>query len=150
MNIYRAQQVVNGCCPDLLLNSMHVTAKVHKHSFHLTNRKGVILQTRLPPGFLKIALVITYLWRLHTKFLHFALRLSVWNMQAACGNSYWADVPFKICWQEGVNSCFSLFMNCNATRNLTSSNIVPGQNIAVCTPIGHVSAMLWSILGYPC
>jgi len=54
MNIYRAQQFTNGCCPSLLLNSIHVSAKVHKHSSDLTHRKGAIPQTRLLPGFVKV------------------------------------------------------------------------------------------------
>lgn len=30
-------------------------------------------------------------------------------MQAVCGNSFWADVPLKICQQERVKSCFSVY-----------------------------------------
>lgn len=43
--------------------------------------------------------------------------------------------------KKGLNLAFLLFMNCNATGNLMSSNIVLGQNITVCTPTCQHNAL---------
>lgn len=148
---------MNGCCLHLLLNSIHLSAKAHT-LFDLTNSKRTTLQTRL----LCFLTRQTRLLRLpqdcsdhylSLKTSYKILTLPFARISVKYASSLWKQLlswcPFKNLLAERVKSCFSLFMNCNTTRNLMYSHIVLGQNITVCSPIGHVSIMLWSILGYP-